>query len=163
VSYAYNLATAIEKWANSVFNNIIGWAQRTFADMTRWVSKLWDQLWQYVKEALDFAHWVYTYLQNLFTGWIHDLYKWVLNNVWDPLYNWVTGIYKSLTQWINYILQFIEHPELLAQLIGAYLLKTWLALARRFAVPLARWWMRTMMSLAGEFADLIEAIISQVL
>lgn len=163
VSYAYHLAVSIENWAQSVFNNVIGWAQRTFADFSRWVSGLWNQLYQLIKEGWDFAHWVYNYLYNLVSGWINDVYKWVVRNVWDPLYNWVTGIYKNLTQWINYILQFIEHPELLATLIGTYLLKVWLTLAKRFAVPLARWWMRTMMSLAGEFIDIIESIISQVL
>lgn len=161
--WAINLATSIEQWAQSWYNYIIGWTQRLFAQITGWVIGLWNQLWQWVQAAWDFAHWVYSYLSNLVAGWIRDLYAWVLRNIWDPLYSWVTGIYKWATQWINYLLQYIEHPELLAALIGGYLIKFWLDLARRFAVPLARWWMRTMMSLAGEFYDLIESVISAIL
>lgn len=163
MTYALNLATSIERWVNSIWNNLVGWVKQLGADIVRWTSGLINQLWSYVQEALNFAHWVYSYLTGLIARAINDMYQWVLRNIWDPLYNWVTGIYKYLTQYINYILQFIEHPELLAQLIGTYLLKTWLSLAKRFAVPLARWWMRTMMSLTGEFFDIIESIISQVL
>lgn len=163
ISYAYHLALSIEQWAMSIFNNVVGWATHIFQDITKWVSGLWDQLYQLIVQGWNFAHWVYNYLYNLVTGWINDVYKWVIRNIWDPLYNWATGLFKYLTQYINYLLQFIQHPELLAELIGGYLLKTWLSLARRFAVPLARWWMRTMMSMVGEFFDIIETIISQVL
>lgn len=163
VTWTANLAFSIEQWAQSWYNYIIGWARSIFAQITSWVIGLWNQLWSYVVEAWNFAHWVYSYLYNLVSGWINQVYQWVLRNIWDPLYNWVTGIYKSLTRWINYILQYIEHPELLANLIGGYLIKVWLQLAKRFAVPLARWWMRTMMSLAGEFYDIIESILSAIL
>lgn len=162
-AYAYNLSVAIERWGNSMFNNIVGWVNSIGASIMRWASGLINQVWQYVQEAWDFAHWVYSYLYNLVSGWISDVYRWVIQNIWNPLNNLISGIYRDLTKWINYILQYIEHPELLASLIGTYLLKEWLNLAKRFAVPLARWWMRTMMSLAGEFIDIIETIISQVL
>lgn len=162
-AYAYNLAVSIEQWGNSMFNNIVGWVNSIGANIMRWASGLINQVVQLAREAWDFGHWVYSYLYNLVSGWINDVYRWVLQNIWQPLYNLATGIYRDLTAWVNYILQFIQHPELLANLIGTYLLKEWLSLVKRFAVPLARWWMRTMMSLAGEFYDIIETIISQVL
>lgn len=162
-AYAYNLAVSVEQWGASMFNNIVGWVDKIGADIKRWVSGLWDQLWQYVKEAWDFAHWSFNYLYNLVSGWINDVYKWVLRNIWDPLYNYITGVYKTLTKAINDVMQYIQHPELLANLLGAYLIRSAMSLAKRFAVPLAKWWMRTMMSLAGDFMDIIESIISQVL
>lgn len=161
--YAANLAVSVEQWAATVYGNVTGWVQNLIAQLEAWTVGLWNQVWQYAKEALDFAHWVYSYLYNLVSGWIQDVYQWVLREIWDPLYNWINGIYKSLTSTINSILMYIEHPELLANLIGGYLIGAWVSLAKRFAVPLARWWMRTMMSLAGEFIDIIESIISNVL
>lgn len=163
MTYAANLATSIEHWVDSIWNNLVAWIKQISADIIAWTARQINSLWADIRAAWDFAHWVYSYITGLIDRVIADVYRWVIQNVWNPLYNWVTGIYRNLLQYINYILQFIEHPELLAQLIGAYLLKTWLTLAKRFAVPLARWWMRTMMSLVGEFFDIIETIISQVL
>lgn len=161
--YALNLAISIEKWGQSWYDWIISWARSTFDQITRWVTGLWNQLWGYIQDAWNFAHWVYSYLYNLVSGWINDVYKWVERNIWDPLYNWVTGIYKELSSYISYLLQFIQHPELLANLIAGYLIKFWLALVRKYAVTLARWWMRVMMSLVGEFTDILESILSAIL
>lgn len=162
-SWALNMAVSIEQWAQGVFNSIIGYAKYLIAQVTAWTLNLWNQLYSYIKQAWDFAHWVYSYLSNLVWGWIQDIYQWVVHNIWDPLYNYITGIYKTLTKYINYLLQYIEHPELLANLIGGYLLKVWLSLAKRFAVPLAKWWMRMMMHLVGDFVDIIESILSGIL
>lgn len=163
IRYAANLGYAIEQWAQSWYTYIIGLAKSLIAQVMTWTLNLWNQLWSYIKEAWDFAHWVYSYVTGLIYSLINSVYEWVVRNIWDPIWNYITGMYKSLTQWINYLLKYIEHPELLAALLGTYLLKTWLSLAKRFAVPLARWWMRTMMSLVGEFYDIIETILANIL
>lgn len=163
IQWASNLGLAIEKWAQSWFTWFIQWSEQAFNNIMSWASRLIQQAWSFIQETWDFAHWVYTYLQNLFAGWINDVYKWVQREIWDPLYNWVTGIYKQLTGWINYLLQYIQHPELLASLIGSYLIKAMFPIAKRLAVPFARWLMKTMMSMVGEFYDVIETVISHVL
>lgn len=163
VNYAANLAFGMEQWAQSWFTYIVAWTTQTFAQMTAWVLGLVNNLWAWVQAAWEFAHWVYSYLYGLMQAWISQFVQWVLRNIWDPLYKMITGSFDYLMQWINFLLQYITHPELLADLIGAYLLKTWLVLAKRYAAPLIQWWMRNMMSLAGEFMDIIESVLSSIL
>ena len=100
---------------------------------------------------------------NTFTGWIEQLRQWVEQNVLGPLTSWLKTLEGYVTYWLGYILKYIQHPELLVQLLGGYLASAWLALLKQFALPITRFIMNNMRSLADEFVGLLEEIISAIL
>lgn len=163
VTWMKGLAWGIEQWAMSWFTWTLDWARRTFDGITSWVTGLWDWLWQWIQYLDSFATWVYNYLRNLVWGWITDVYQWVVHNIWDPIWNYVNGTIKWVTVWINYLYQFIQHPEILGELIVRALFKLWYYYARILAAPFARWLVSGFRLAQAELFDLIEIVLSNIL
>lgn len=160
---AYNLANAIEQWSQSWFTWIIDFTRNEISRITSWVGGLWDSLWQWVKYLWNYAQYLASYLPNLVWGWVQDVYRWVIGNIWDPLWNRITGLITWVTAQLNYILMYLQHPELFGELIIRAFARLWLTYTRRFALPVMRWLIRTLTTFRGEVFDLIETVISSLI
>lgn len=136
----YSLGDSIRNWAVGIFNDV----------------------WNYIKGVYDWAARAVDNLYHLVTGWVSDIYRWVQREVWDPLYRLYQDVKNWVVQQFNRVWQYIEHPELLAQLLGGYLLRVWFLLVKQFAVPLVRWLIRAMHGMVGEVFDLLETVISNI-
>lgn len=141
------------------------WDGITFLERTviSYVEFTFSQVW-------GFAHDVYNWALSEISGfyaqllsWANNIYQWVLREIYDPLKRAYDGLLNWATGWFNQIWQYIQHPELLVQLIGAFLLRMWLQYVLRFAAVFTRWIVRNMMGMAGEVFDVLENILSNIL
>lgn len=152
ISFVVSTADAIYRW----FDHLI----HTISD---WVLSLVNQLWQFIQGVYTWALNQINALWKYVFQFSRDIYSWVLRNIWDPLYHDYQDAVNWATQQFNQVWQYIEHPEMLASLIGRYLLASGIQLAERFAVPVTRWIVRSMRSMAGEVFDLLESVISSII
>lgn len=187
-----SLIASVTSWVNDAINSIWHGINQVWADITRvwntlvaFVSTLAAQVWGAIARAVDqLTSWalrlindIWGYLRGLY-DWIvrqidrvwHDvlalideIYRWVKKEIWDPLVRLYNDIKDWVEQWIARIWQYIEHPELLVQLIGSFLLRMWTQYVLRFGSVIVRWLLHHMTSMAGEVFDMLESIISSVL
>lgn len=94
---------------------------------------------------------------------IDGLKDWVETAVAGPIWNALNAFISRVTGELWTLFQYILHPELLVKLIGGYLFSAWLALLRAFAVPIARYIMRTMFALKGELIGILLDAIAAIL
>lgn len=156
----YAFIASVEQFAVSVYDTVSNAIVKVYHDILQWAS-----------DAINF---VYTYVKDLYqlvVGWIDeirsalvklwdDIVGWVIKEIWDPLYNFVSGAIHWIEHEGSYIWNLITHPELLAKLLGHYLWVSWLGLIRYYGKPIGRWLMHGMFSLSGELADLLETFIT---
>lgn len=124
---------------------------------------LFNTAWQYIQGIFNWVVGQLARLEANLLSWANDVYQWVLREVYDPLKRAYDGMLNWATGWFNQIWQYIQHPELLVQLIGAFLLRMWLQYVLRFAAVFTRWIVRNMMGMAGEVFDVLENILSNIL
>lgn len=132
-------------------------------EVTSWVAASFEGLLHLIQDGLSWLTAELGALSSFVEGLIADVYRWIQQNVIQPISNAISGVENWVTSLFNRVWQYIQHPELLANLLAGYLLSVWLQLARRFAVPLTKWIIRSMRSLAGEVFDLLEEVISNII
>ncbi len=123
-----------------------------------------------VNDVWKFAHWVYNETIRYFNlvhvmlqAAIDYLIKWIMANIWTPLFNQIAGILHWIAEHGSYIVSLLYHPENLVKLIAAELWKSWLSLLTKYSKPIARWLIRSMYGLERELSDLIERILAAML
>lgn len=94
---------------------------------------------------------------------IDGVKQWVEETVAGPLWNALNAFITRVTGELWTLFQYILHPELLVKLIAGYLFSAWLALLKAFAVPIARYIMRTMFALKGELVGILLDAIAAIL
>lgn len=158
----------------NVWNGLLSFINTIASDVWNGIEVLTRNVTQWIADGIngvrDFAQGLYNWISNevanlgrFVDGMFNQIYRYIKEVVLDPL----TQLYHAVLNWatslFNKIWQYIQHPELLVNLIAGYLFSIWLQLARRFAVPLVRWIINLMRTMAGEVFDLLEEIISSII
>lgn len=150
--WVISVSTAIEHWAIGVFNDITAWVGRLYAGLLNWINGI--------------LVWVSQWIDRIYrdvTGWIAQLESWIIQDIWNPLYNFISGAVRWIEiegAWVFYLL---THPDQLALLLGRYILSSWIGLGHRYAKPVARWMVHTMLSAASEVGGILEDFIAGIL
>jgi phage-related protein len=159
----YGFILTVEHFALNTYNTLYGYVVNGLKSVISWAGN----------EINKLASWVHTAYETV-VGWIDDvrkeidalssaLVKWVLQHIWDPLYNFVAQALHWIEHEGAYIYDLITHPDKLVTLLGHYLWISWLGLTKAHAKPIAHWFLHTMLSIAGEFADVLETIIAAMM
>lgn len=161
--WTWNLIQVTEKYAYSIYTAVTSWAVNQFNSIVAYISRLYDQAISY---AQSIAAWATGWINRIYsdvTGWINGLERWVINSIWNPLYNLISGA----LQWIGtsgaWVLYLLTHPDQLALILGRYILAAWLGLGRKYAGPIGRWMVHSLMSMSGEIAGVLEDFIAGIL
>jgi phage-related protein len=147
-----NAVSAVYGWIRHLVQDVYDWASRGLQDLWNWARGTWDWI---VRQIAEVRNWIASGLQQII--------DWVNREVWQPLVRLYNSLRDYASGWIARIWQYIEHPELLVELVGGYLLKMWLRYVARFGLSIARFILRQMMSLRGEVFDLIEHVLVSIL
>jgi phage-related protein len=144
--------TTFTKWVSQQFNDVIKWAdnaiktvERDISSVISWASKELDNLGHYAESL------------------VNNLKNWILNDVWKPLYNDVTGAVGWIAKEGAYTYDLITHPEKLTQLLIAYIWKAWLPLFKTYAKPLVSFIISQWRNSIPDIVSVIEDIISSLL
>lgn len=158
-----NVWNQLVGFINKLSNEAWTWINNVANDIYKWAGQMLNDLWSYAKSVYYWALGEINKLYGLVDGWINAIYRWVQKEIWDPLVRLYNDIKNWAVQAFNKVWQYIEHPELLVQLIGAFLLRMWTQYVVRFGSVIARWLIHNMTNMAGEVFDMLETIISSVL
>lgn len=151
-AFVMTLLVSIENWVKSLVQSVVSW-------VTGWIA----QLWGYVT---GFFTWIGTQLTNLWNyiyGIAATIIRWVNDNVIVPLTSAINNIRAFFTQWIVRIWMYIQHPELLVNLIAGALLALWQQYIQQFGGMVVRWILQKSLQQAGFFYDVIETILASIL
>lgn len=153
----------VDKLVDSVYTSIYNWSVRSFANITSWVNNIYGTLRGAISDTVA---WTTAWIDRIYkdvTGWIGDLETWVLRDIWDPLYKSLAGAVQWIGTYGSWTVYLLSHPEQLALILGRYILGSWLNLGHKYAKPVARWMLHSMMSAAGDVAGLLEDFIAGIL
>jgi len=162
-NYVTAVYKILVKFGQSIYNILIGYINRIYNDIQRWVSQLWNQLWKYIQDVYQWAARLIDYLKKLIETSIQSLVNWVIRYIWTPLYNLAMGAWNWITTYGYQAYYLVTHPDALATLLGRYLLSSWLSLMKRYARPIGKWLLHSMISSASGVGSVIEDIITAIL
>jgi hypothetical protein len=128
-----------------------------------WVGQLISNIWGYIWGMLSWISSAIAWLELKIYQVFQDMIKWVYDNVIHPIWDALNEFRIWATHWILVIGMYINHPELLIDLIGATLWRLWTQYVVRYGSALARWMLRSMMGMAGEIFDLLEHILTSII
>lgn len=161
--WTWGLIQAVERMAQSVYTIVVQWAEKQLANLAAWISRLWSSLYSFVQNIIVWASRLIDQIYNDVRSWISGIVSWVLQNIWNPLYNLISGALRWISHEGAWVLYLLTHPDQLALLLGRYILGAWLSLGRKYAGPMGRWLIHTMLSMSGEVAGVLEDIIANIL
>lgn len=132
-------------------------------DLISWIRGIWDDVYGYAKAVYGLlVKWV-DYLRNALEAGLHYVEQWVLKNVWEPLYNRVSGILHWITNEGAFVYYLLTHPDKLVALLSKWLWASYLDLLRRYGKVIGHWLVHSLRGLAGPFMTVLEDIISGML
>ena len=166
-TWLYNVfsswVSSIERWVGDIETFVLNYANTLYNDVTSWVARLYNDVWNYIRSGLQWlSDWV-NRIVGYFTGWINSVVNWVIRNIWNPLYNYVSGILRWIENEGAWVFYMITHPDQLALLLARYILGAWISLGRRYAGAVARWVVHGMIAAAGDIAGILEDFIAGIL
>lgn len=158
-----SFVSQIYQYALSLYHLIMWIIQVGIPQVTSWAQRELSKLWNYLSGLVNWALSQLTALGDWALGQLNRLADWVVRNVYDPLYNAVTGAIRWIQREGAFVYYLLTHPDQLASIIGKYLLGAWMGLGRRYAKPFVRWILHTAMSEAGALGSIIEDIITSII
>ena len=161
--WTWGLIQAVERMAQSIYTIVTQWAIHQLVAIEAWVGRLWNSLYGYVQSIVAWtSQWVARIYADV-TGWFRGLEAWILQNIWNPLYNLVTGALRWIGREGAWVLYLLTHPDQLALLLGRYILSSWIGLSRKYAGPVGRWMVHSLLSISGDLAGILEDFIAGIL
>lgn len=158
-----NLWNQLVNFAVSIAVTVANAVTTAFSRITSWVSSIIANVWNFALSAYNWTIQQVHRLEQLIYSSVRDALNWIVQNVVQPVIATFEVFKTFVLVWINRLIQYLQHPELLAELIAGALLKLWMQYVARFGTVIARWLLRQMMSTAGEVFDLLERILASIL
>lgn len=152
ISYVVNIAVTVASAISSAINSVI-----------RWINGVIAQVWSFIQGVYTWTIGEIHRLEQAIYNGIQDVIRWIVQNVVQPVVAAFTVFEQFATRWLNLFIQYVQHPELLAELLAGALLRLWIQYVRRFGSVIARWLLHQMMSTAGTVFDLLEHILVSIL
>lgn len=157
------LYQALKDYVVTNYNILKSFAVIGLTEVRNWATRAFDDVWSYLQYLYNLTGTIVTNVLAQVRRWINDVEVWAINNIWVPIMNYVNGILDQLNAVRATLYGFISHPETIVAMLGGYLWGSWLTLLKKYATPIARWLMHTMMGMAHELADVLETIIAAML
>jgi hypothetical protein len=153
---AWNFITQVYNYAKSIVDVVI-------RDLVSWVTRTWNDVFSFAKGVYEqLVTWV-DYLKHAIAVGLDDLRTWAVNDVWNPLFKYVSEALGWIAHEGAMMYDLLTNPDKLAALLGSYIWKAGLGLIKAGARPIGRFFVHIMMGMAGEIADVLEAIIAGLL
>lgn len=158
-----HFADAVGKWVTQEVAYLIKFIETSYHDLLHWASVAIHDVASYAETVYHWALKEFDYVTHWVSTVVNAVVNWVIKNIWQPLYDGLTTALNWITREGAYVWDIITHPEKLAAILAAYLLKSWLFIIRTWAKPIASYILRHAMSLIPDLVSILEDAISKVL
>ncbi|SRR6266566_104125 len=160
---AVNLYNQAIKYIVQLYNLIRYTLDIEIKAVETWVSSLYNYLRQQISGTIAWINGLISKIENWITSEINTLYQWVLRNIWNPLYNTIAGAINWISKYGYWVYYVITHPDVLASMIGTYVLREFFSLGHKYSRVIGRWLVHSMLSASHEVSNLIEDFISSII
>lgn len=158
-----NFGRSVDKFLARVVTFANWIVTKLVPSVLHWALRNFDALIRDLRGVVDWIGKWLTRLYNDIVSAVRNITKWVITHIWNPLFNAIMVAWHWITHEGYYVWNLLTHPELLMKIIGSYLWTNFLGLIKHYSVQIARWLIHSMLSLANEFADVLESIIANML
>lgn len=156
-------AASVARFVTHEVTYLIGFIRNEANAITRWTLKLIDSAISDIKNLGLWTLHQLDRLANAIDAATKALVSWIIQNIYDPLMrdirsalSWITGTGAEL--W-----DLVSHPDKLAAWLAVYILKAWLSILRRWAVPITSYILHSARLLIPDLVSILEDVISKVL
>jgi len=140
------------RYVLSYFDRIISWTREIVSDVEKYAENVYHAAFQ----GLDnLEHWA--------ESEFNDFRHWILTEIWNPLYNDITGAIRWIEHEGAFAYDLLTHPDKLATLLIGYVWNGWLGLARKYAKPLLSMFLSEWRSATPDIVSILEDLISSLL
>lgn len=157
-----NTLKAIETWVTSLYNAALAYAESSAKSIISWATKELDAIGKDISSVITWTTSLVNAARAFVSSEIGAVEKWAIQNIYDP----VASDIKGALDWIGkegaLVYQYITHPDQLAQLVGHYLLGSWLSLTKKYSGIFVLWLLHNMLSLASPIGGIVEDIIASL-
>lgn len=158
-----NLFNEVWKYILQVYNYAKAIVDVVIHNLISWVTGIWNDVFSFAKGVYEqLVQWV-DFLKHAIAVAIDDVRTWIINSIWNPLFKAITEALNWIAHEGAFVYDLLTHPDKLFALLAAYIWGAWIGLFKKYGRTIARWLMHEMMSLTGDLADILEAIISGML
>lgn len=160
---AIALGRSVEQYAVSIYTVLSSVITTGLHDVISWASNALNTLSSIVNAAIHDIEAGLDDVRNRILQAYHDIESWVMQNIWDPLWNFITTAIHWIENEGAFVYDLLTHPDKLVKLIASYIWQEWLTLLKTYAAPIGRWLLHSMIGLAGDLIDVFETIIAALL
>jgi hypothetical protein len=158
-----NAIAIIERWVGATYTAVTHWVENLYTQLIAWIGREVTSILNFINSVMAWTSQWIARIYNDVRSWLSSLEAWVIANIWAPLYNLVSGALRWIETEGKWVLYLLTHPDQLALILGRYILSSWMGLGHKYAKPVARWMIHTMISAAGETAGILEDFIAGIL
>lgn len=151
LNYAFSLYIALVNWSDNTVAGIYVWATKELNSISSAVNGWVNTLIRYIDDVETWA-----------AQQLAAMLLYIYNTYIAPIWNAVQGAINWIGTYGAFILNLLTHPELLAELLGKYLLSVWSTLATQYALPFFKWFVASAMSYVPDITSILEDIISNL-
>lgn len=152
VAFAQSILTYAQYIAGIIIPGVIHWATSALDTLTRYAQNVYN--WA-AREVDNLGH--------LISSGLDQLRSWVVNSVWKPLYNNLSGALHWIEHEGSIAYNLVTHPDKLASLLAEYVWSQWSGLMKRYGRQIGRWLIADLIHMAGPLIDALEEIIAGIL
>src|SRR5260221_4933366 len=132
----FRFADSVSHFIYHTYNLFVNWVDKTFNDVIKWAGNWISKVEHYANGILAWVVQRIDSVSKWVTSLFNGLYKWIISNIWTPLYRDVTGAIRWIEHEGMFTYDLLTHPDKLVKLIIAYIWIAWLDLFRQFAKPI---------------------------
>lgn len=158
----WHLAGYINSFIVNDYGHFVTWVVREFAAFSARADQEYNQLIGYINDLAHRTQQNITVVQEGLNSSIAALIRWIIQNIFDPLFNDITGLLNWLSRWGNWLVDILTHLEKLADLLMAFLWSGWLLLFRKYAKQIVIFIFQHWKSWIPDVLSVIEDIIASV-
>jgi len=156
------LSRNVADFVDREYDAFVAWVRNEFNDI---VKSLEHDISDVENYAEDVYHWALTQLDTIAKyayGIIDNVTKWVISDIWDPLYNNISGALSWIGNEGAYLYDLVSHPDKLVDFIISYIWSAWLSLFRQYAPQLISYVLSNWQATIPDIASVLEDIISSL-
>jgi ABC-type proline/glycine betaine transport system permease subunit len=156
-------AHAVNVWVTKEVSWIIAFIKSEANAIVHWTLNIYDDLRSYAEAVYRWAVKYFDYVINWVTANLAKFIKWIVQDVWTPLYNYFQSLFAWIDKYGSWLWDVVSNPEKLVAWIARYLLSAWLTILKTWSGAIVKWIIQQSYRFLPDIVSLLEDIISKVL
>lgn len=156
------LSDSFSSWIAHTYHTFTTWVSQQFSAVLKWADNAIKSVEHDLSTVVSWASNQLATLGHYIDSLVDDAKNWVLNDVWKPLYNDVTGTINWIEKEGAYVYNLITHPDLFIALFMSYIWSAWLSLFKTYTKPIVSFILANLKNAVPDVVSVMEDILSSL-